>query len=89
MDDTASRGMTEYQVACLFNIAYKQLATIPNAESGFKVSGIYPFNDNLFNRFCTSFNLTNLNVKGNDGTIAELHQNSSIELYQNSSTELH
>jgi len=49
MDDTASRGVIEYQVACLFNIVYKQLATIPNAESGFKVSGIYPFNDNLFN----------------------------------------
>lgn len=42
------KRITQYQVARLFNIAYKQVATISNAESGFKVSRINPFNDGLF-----------------------------------------
>lgn len=43
------RGITQYQVASLFNTAYKHVATISNAEAGFKATGIYPFADDLFN----------------------------------------
>lgn len=48
MTQHPGRGITQFQVARLFNIAYKQVATMSNAESGFKVSGIFPFDDNLF-----------------------------------------
>ncbi|KAJ8959025.1 hypothetical protein NQ318_022279 [Aromia moschata] len=48
MTQHPGRGITQYQVARLFNIAYKQVATMSNAESGFKVSGIFPFDDDLF-----------------------------------------
>ncbi|CAH2108284.1 unnamed protein product [Euphydryas editha] len=51
------RGITQYQVAHLFNEAYKKVATVGNAVSGFKVTGIYPYDDDLFDEadFAPSF----------------------------------
>lgn len=42
------RRITQYQVAGLFNAAYKHVATMPNAVSGFRTTGIFPFADDLF-----------------------------------------
>lgn len=48
MSQHPGRGITQYNVARLFQEAYKKVATLGNAESGFRVTGIYPFNDDLF-----------------------------------------
>lgn len=48
MSEFPGKAITQYHVAKLFNEAYKKVATVGNAESGFKVSGIYPFDDDLF-----------------------------------------
>lgn len=48
MTQHPGRAITQYQVAALFNEAYKQVATVGNAASGFSVTGIYPFNDGIF-----------------------------------------
>lgn len=48
MSQHPGRGVTQYEVARLFNEAYKRVATLGNAESGFKVTGIYPYDDDLF-----------------------------------------
>lgn len=46
MSQNPGTGITQYQIARLFNEAYKKVATLGNAESGFKVTGIY--DDDLF-----------------------------------------
>lgn len=48
MSQNPGRGITQYQVARLFNEAYKKVATLANAESEFRVTGIYPYDDDLF-----------------------------------------
>lgn len=40
--------ITLYDVAGLFNKAYVQVANIAKAESGFRATGIYPLNPNIF-----------------------------------------
>uniref|UniRef100_A0A2A4JC02 Uncharacterized protein n=1 Tax=Heliothis virescens TaxID=7102 RepID=A0A2A4JC02_HELVI len=40
--------ITSYDVAGLFNKAYIQVANISKAESGFRATGIYPLNPNVF-----------------------------------------
>lgn len=40
--------ITPYEVAGLFNKAYVQVANISKAESGFRATGIYPLNPNVF-----------------------------------------
>lgn len=40
--------ITPYDVAGLFNKAYVQVANISKAESGFRATGIYPLNPNIF-----------------------------------------
>jgi len=42
------RPVTEYQIAELFGIAYGKAATIANAASGFRKTGIIPFNPDIF-----------------------------------------
>ena len=42
------RAITELEVGELFGIAYGKAATVQNAESGFRKSGIYPFNRDVF-----------------------------------------
>lgn len=42
------RPVTEYQIAELFSSAYGRAASISNALSGFRESGIIPFNPNIF-----------------------------------------
>ncbi|KAH9631736.1 hypothetical protein HF086_014737 [Spodoptera exigua] len=44
--ENSGRGIGQQQVARLFNEAYKKVATLGNAESGFR--GIYPYDDDLF-----------------------------------------
>lgn len=41
--------ITPYDVAGLFNKAYVQVANISKAESGFRTTGIFPLNPNVFN----------------------------------------
>jgi hypothetical protein len=48
MGQHPGRGITQYHVARLFNEEYKKVATLGNAESGFKVTGIYPYAHDLF-----------------------------------------
>lgn len=57
MSQHPGRGITQYQVARLFNEAYKKVATMGNAESGFRVTGIFPYDDDLFDEsdFAPSF----------------------------------
>lgn len=57
MSQHPGRGITQYQVARLFNEAYKKVATMGNAESGFRVTGIFPYDDDLFEEsdFAPSF----------------------------------
>ncbi|XP_063932672.1 uncharacterized protein LOC135144577 [Zophobas morio] len=40
--------ITPYDVACLFNKAYAQVANISQGEAGFRATGIYPLNPNIF-----------------------------------------
>ena len=40
--------ITPYDVACLFNKAYAQVANISKGEAGFRATGIYPLNPNIF-----------------------------------------
>ncbi|XP_050309282.1 uncharacterized protein LOC126745467 [Anthonomus grandis grandis] len=40
--------ITPYDVACLFNKAYAQVANISKGEAGFRATGIYPLNPNVF-----------------------------------------
>ena len=42
------RPVTELEVGELFGTAYGKAATVQNAQSGFKKSGIYPFDRNIF-----------------------------------------
>ena len=42
------RPVTEYQIAELFGMAYGKAATIANAVSGFRKTGIVPFNPDIF-----------------------------------------
>jgi len=42
------RAITELEIGDLFGTAYGKAATISNAESGFRKSGIFPFDRNLF-----------------------------------------
>ena len=42
------RAITELEIGGLFGIAYGKAATTSNAESGFRKSGIFPFDRNLF-----------------------------------------
>lgn len=48
MNRNPGRGITQFQIASLFNTAYKHTASLSNAESGFRSTGIYPFADDLF-----------------------------------------
>ncbi|KAJ2938699.1 hypothetical protein O0L34_g12026 [Tuta absoluta] len=48
MNRHPGRGITQFQVAGLFSNAYKHVATISNAESGFRATGIFPYADDLF-----------------------------------------
>lgn len=48
MNRHPGRGITQFQVAGLFSTAYKHVATISNAESGFRATGIFPYADDLF-----------------------------------------
>jgi transposase len=42
------RAISELQVAELFGMAYEKAATVKNAQSGFRKSGISPFNRHIF-----------------------------------------
>lgn len=42
------RAITQYQIATIFEKAFKKIANVGNATSGFQVTGICPFNDELF-----------------------------------------
>lgn len=48
MNQHPGRGINIAQVVKLFNGAFQKVATVGNASSGFAVSGIYPFNEHLF-----------------------------------------
>lgn len=41
--------ITPYDLASLFNKAYARIATVEKAVNGFEVTGIHPFNPNVFN----------------------------------------
>uniref|UniRef100_A0A2H1V8L6 SFRICE_016287 n=1 Tax=Spodoptera frugiperda TaxID=7108 RepID=A0A2H1V8L6_SPOFR len=40
--------LIQYQVTSIFDRPFKKVATVGNAASAFRVTGIYPFDDNLF-----------------------------------------
>ena len=72
-----SRGLTKitpYDLAELFNNAYARIATMAVVVSGFKSTGIYPVNPNIFtdddfaaaDRFCNTQEIEPL-IIGNDG----------------------
>ncbi|XP_012549673.2 uncharacterized protein LOC105842267 [Bombyx mori] len=42
------RSINQYQVTLIFNRAFLKIATVGNAASAFRVTGIYPFNNDLF-----------------------------------------
>ena len=42
------RVVTQFQVAQLFGVAYDKAASISNAQSGYRKSGIYPLNRGVF-----------------------------------------
>lgn len=48
LKNNPGRTVTAYQVAKLFREAYERSATMENAVSGFKQTGIHPFNANIF-----------------------------------------
>ena len=41
-------AVTQFQVAQLFGVAYGKAASISNAQSGYRKSGIYPLNRDVF-----------------------------------------
>lgn len=45
---TCLQKITPYDIAGLFNTAYSKVATIGNAVSGFKQTGIFPLNPDTF-----------------------------------------
>lgn len=44
----AGRVITIYDIGKLFGIAYNKSATMNNANAGFKKTGIFPYNSNIF-----------------------------------------
>lgn len=48
MGQHPGRAINQYQVVSIFDKAFKKVATVGNAVSGFKVSGIHPFDNELF-----------------------------------------
>ncbi|KAJ8982176.1 hypothetical protein NQ317_013961, partial [Molorchus minor] len=48
MLQNAGRGITHFQVGEIFNQAYSKAATVGNATSGFKKTGIHPFDPHIF-----------------------------------------
>lgn len=48
MRNHPGRTITTFQVATIFAPAYSKTASVANAIEGFKVTGIHPFNNNLF-----------------------------------------
>lgn len=48
MSQHSGRLSSQYHVARLFNVEYKEGAMLGNAESGCKVTSIYPYDDDLF-----------------------------------------
>lgn len=54
---SAGKPITIYDVAGLIGKAYNKAFTKENIENGFKMSGIFPFNENIFkdDEFLSSF----------------------------------
>lgn len=48
MKNNSFQKLTHYDVASLFNKAYSRVATIAKGIAGFKASGIFPINPNVF-----------------------------------------
>lgn len=48
MRNHPGRTITTFQVASIFTPAFAKTATVANAMEGFKVTGIWPFNDGIF-----------------------------------------
>jgi hypothetical protein len=48
MKSHLAERITPYDVASLFNKAYSNVASISKGESGFRVTGIFPMNSNVF-----------------------------------------
>lgn len=44
----SGKAVSQYEVTELFNQAYQRAATVGNAVSGFKATGIWPVNRNVF-----------------------------------------
>ena len=48
MSVNPGKAITEFEVAELFQVAYARAGTVRNAIQGFKVTGIWPFNSQIF-----------------------------------------
>jgi hypothetical protein len=48
MTSNPGQRITFFQMAGLFQVAYNSAATVEKAVTGFRVSGIWPFNDEIF-----------------------------------------
>ena len=48
MTSNPGRRITFFEMAGLFQVAYNRAATVEKAVTGFRVSGIWPYNDDIF-----------------------------------------
>lgn len=48
MTSHAGQTVTQYEVAGLFKVAFERAATLEKATNGFRSTGIYPFDNNVF-----------------------------------------
>lgn len=72
MKSHLAEKITPYDVASLFSKAYSNVASISKGESGFRATGIFPFNSNVFT--------------DEDFLPAELLQGESVVIQDNEST---
>jgi len=48
MTSNPGKRITFFEMAGLFQVAYNRAATVEKAVTGFRVTGIWPFNDDIF-----------------------------------------
>ncbi|CAH2099325.1 unnamed protein product [Euphydryas editha] len=74
------RQVTQYQVASLFTEAYQKAAVIGNVTNGFKASGIWPLNRNIFPEHlfeaAENMNATSLSLSNSSDESISILQNS-------------
>jgi hypothetical protein len=59
--------ITPYDLASLFSDTYMKVATMDKGVSGFRITGIYPLNPNIFKKddFISTKNISNVVIEGN------------------------